>query len=515
MTDLATNVTWGTGPTIPFAFAYEHERVGSTMRYKLQIDCSPITGTHYFGYPIYLEISLDGKVLDTHTLKAASPKQWSDAISYTTGWLEVSKVSGTTALTIRIYSGSGSSRNVKYSYSLPVIATASTVSATDANIGRTCSIIISRASQSLRHTLSYKVYGQAAYTTIVSRTAEAVVSWTVPTSIYALIPDTSATICTIKCDTYSGDTLLGSSECQMIASAAESECAPTVSATAVDVNAATVAVTGNEKIVVKGYSTLAVKVTATPKNGASIDKITVVCGSKSVDATSGSATIESADSATVTVTARDSRGFSTAYIVPGLSFVGYTPCWIVPEITRPEATGDSITLTVTGSCYVGVIGQSTNSITLRLRTKPREGEWSEWFDVPCTVTDGKITAEETYSGYDYNADYTAEVEIADLIMTPIAKTVPIKRGIPVYWWGEDHFTFNVPIRGTADADGRCPVIEGGLIVRGGDVLILSGIGVVCASDVTLKSTKKINLDGEEIYLNGHSLADILAKIGLA
>lgn len=500
MTNITTNATWGTGPVITFAFAYEHERAGATMRYKLKIDCAPLTGTKYFGYPIYLEISLDGKVLATHTLKAASPKQWSETISYTTGWLEVSKSSGTTALVIRVYSGSGSSRNVSYSYSLPVIATASTVSATDAYIGRTCSIIISRASTSLRHTLSYKFDGQGVFTTIVSKTSEAVYAWTVPTSVYSLIPDTPGILCTIRCNTYSGDTLIGSSECKMIASALPSACTPTLSATAVDTDAASLAVTGDGKIVVKGVSDLSVTIAAEAKQGARIVQTTVTCGSKSSFVSETSTLIENAESATVTVKVKDSRDFTTTYTVPGLSLVNYTPLWIVPEFTRPDPTGNSVKLTVTGGCYTGTIGGVANSVTLRLRTKPSGGEWSEWIDLPCTIADGAITAEATYGGFAYDADYTAEIEYSDLITAPTVKTVPIRRGIPVFWWDGSQFVFNVPIRG----DFR--VHEGMIVYKYFDVL--------ATENIYLDSDGVIRLDASEIYLNGTKLSDILAKIGL-
>lgn len=519
MTDLATNVVWGTSPTNRFNFAYEHERAASTMRYKLQINCAPCSGSSYFGYPIYLEISLDGKVLDTHTLKAASPRQWSEKISYTTGWLEVSKATGTTALVIRIYSGSGSSRNVKYSYSLPVIATASTVSATDANIGRTCSIIISRVSSTLRHTLSYKFDGQSSFTTIVSKTAEAVASWTVPTSAYSLIPDMPSILCTIKCDTYSGDTLVGSSECQMIASASASTCAPSVSATAIDADSTTVAVTGNSSVVVKGRSDLKVTVSASAKNSATIKKITVVCGDKSADATSGSVTINNVESATVVVTAKDSRGFSTTYTVPGLTLVEYTPCWIVPEITRPDPTGDSITLSITGQYFDGAIGQMTNTATVQWRTKPSGGDWSAWASVNATVSGGTINAEQSFSGFDYTASYNAQVRVADKLGSS-TKAITIMQGMPIFDWGKDalgnlEFTFNVPINGRNGSDGYTLDINTGAVIRNGLMLLGGELNVSAHDGVSIRSfNQAIYLDGAEIYLNMTPLSTILEKLGL-
>ena len=110
---------WGSDPTIYFDFSYEKKREGSTQYYKITVSCDPLTGSHYFGYPIYVAIVLDGKTAASKTMKEASPSRWSSSIVYTTGWLAVpNKTSGTTTLKIRIYSGSGSTRDASYIYSL-------------------------------------------------------------------------------------------------------------------------------------------------------------------------------------------------------------------------------------------------------------------------------------------------------------------------------------------------------------------------------------------------------------
>ena len=124
------SVTWGSGPQIPMAFAYEKRRSGADMRYRVQVTISPITGTKYFGYPIYLALTLDGKSVVDATMKSASPSRWSSAITYTSDWFTVSnKTSGTTTVAFKVYSGLGSTRNYTYTYSLVVDPAASTVSA--------------------------------------------------------------------------------------------------------------------------------------------------------------------------------------------------------------------------------------------------------------------------------------------------------------------------------------------------------------------------------------------------
>ena len=115
-------VNWGTEPVVSLAISYESQRSGTTMEYRIRISVSPVTDEDYFGYPIYLGLTLDGtSVVSGYTVKGESPSQWSSAITYDSGWVSVSrKISGTAALRVRIYSGNGSNRDNTYTYSLPV-----------------------------------------------------------------------------------------------------------------------------------------------------------------------------------------------------------------------------------------------------------------------------------------------------------------------------------------------------------------------------------------------------------
>ena len=116
-----TKKSWGSSPDIDIQPAYEMQRSGANMQYRIRVTVGTVSGQSYFGYPIYLKVYLQNSLKDTHTLKSASPSQWSSNIVYTTDWFTISnKTSGTTSLSLNIYSGSGSSRNSTYSYSLPI-----------------------------------------------------------------------------------------------------------------------------------------------------------------------------------------------------------------------------------------------------------------------------------------------------------------------------------------------------------------------------------------------------------
>ena len=215
MANLATSVQWGTGPVITASFSYEHRRSVSDMQYRISVTINPLTSSgSFFGYPIYAQIKLAGTVVDSVTLKAASPSTWSSAITYTSAWFTVAnKTSGTTALAIRLYSGSGSSRDQTYTYSLEVDPAKSLVSATNGYIASPLTISITRYSTTFTHTLKYKFLNASG--TIASKTSATSVSWTPDISLCNQIPSDPSGKCTITCETYNGSTLVGSNDCEV------------------------------------------------------------------------------------------------------------------------------------------------------------------------------------------------------------------------------------------------------------------------------------------------------------
>ena len=155
MTTLAS-FDWGTGPKIPVTFAYEHQRSGADMQYRVQVTISTIGSSSYFGYPIYMKLTMDGALRETTTLKSASPNQWSSAITYTSPWYTVSnKTSGTTVVSFNLYSGSGSTRNDTYSYSMTVDPAASILTVSNGTLGTALSMTVTKYNTAFTHTISY------------------------------------------------------------------------------------------------------------------------------------------------------------------------------------------------------------------------------------------------------------------------------------------------------------------------------------------------------------------------
>lgn len=467
MATLGTGVNWGSAPTNYFDFSYEKKRDGATQYYSITVSCRPCTGYSYFGYPIYLELKLDGTTAATHTLKPAYPSQWTSALTYTTGWLAVpNKTDGTTSLAIRIYSGLGSSRNTTYPYSLAVDPAASKIGATDANIESTSTISITRYDAGFTTTVSYKAAGQSNFTAIWTKQKHTSYGWTVPSSLYSLIPNAKEIEITLKCETYSGSTLIGTETDTITAYASESKCKPTVSVSSEDVNTESIALTGNKKCIINGISNLKVVTTATGKNGATISSVMAYCGSKS--GSGSSVTFTGAESNTVYVIVTDSRGFSTRVDDKSLTLKNYIQPTITPTITRDTPTGDTVTVSVKGKWFNSTFGAVTNTIRLRVKYKiDGAADYGAYSELTVTKSGNEYTATAKLSGLVYTNAYRFQIRLDDEVYTDTkgyrdAKYVPniyLSKGIPIFDWGEDSFNFNVPvtIEGKSLADIFWPV----------------------------------------------------------
>ena len=452
MANIATDVKWGSSPTNLFNFSYSKQRSGTTQQYKLTVECEPLTGSSYFGYPIYVEITVNGSVAATKTLKSASPSQWSSALSYTTGWISVAnKTTGTTPIKIRIYSGSGSSRNTTYSYDLAIDPAASLVSATDANIESVSSVIFTRYNSAFTHTLAYMAAGQTTYTAIFSKQNVTSYAWTVPKALYSLIPKNTEIEVTLRCQTYSGTTLMGTTYCTMTATTAKSKCAPAVSITAVDNNANTTALTGSNKKIIKYHGDIAVTATATKRNEADISKVTLKCGSST--ATGTTKTFTDAESVSVSATATDTRGYETTANATDLTLIEYVKLTANTTAKRTNPTSDEITITTKGNYFNGNFGAVANTLTVQVAYKLQGAEnFNSYTDMTVTISGNTYTATKTLAGFDYTQNYDVKIRAQDQIYKyegpladPLYNNFVLRKGVPIFDWGENDFRFNVPV----------------------------------------------------------------------
>lgn len=333
------SVIWGTGPKIPIKFEYEKRRSGADMQYRAKVTVSPITGSSYFGYPIYLTLTINGKTVANATPKAANPKQWSSAITYTSDWYTVSnKISGAVSISFKVYSGSGSSRNNTYSYSMGVDPAASVVSASNGTLATKLNLSVTRYNTGFTHTITYKC--GTASGTVCTKVADTTVSWdTTNGNTFALAAHNTsgqAVTVTFTITTYDGESVVGtnSTEVSMTIPAAVK---PSVSLNVEDA-AGYLATYG---AYVQGRSKLKITATPTLAYGSPIKTYAITADGKTYD-TSPVTTdvVQGRDTLTVTAKVTDNRSHPSDVVSTDIAVLEYSKPSVTVVAHRCNSSGE-------------------------------------------------------------------------------------------------------------------------------------------------------------------------------
>lgn len=328
------------------------------------------------------------------------------------------------------------------SMTLTPIPRASTIGATDSNIGATSMIAVNRKSSGYTHSIAYKFGTLSGYitesggvSTAESKFTNTSIAFTVPTSFYAQIPNAKTGTCTLTIRTYSDTTQIGDAQtCTFTATAAEADCKPTVSGAVVDSNDVTKALTGDDSKLVRYYSTALCTITATAKNSATISSKTI--GGTAVSGTTRS--IPNVESGNVVFEAKDSRGYSASDTV-NATMVSYVKLTNNATGYRTDPTSGNASLTIKGNYYNGSFGAVDNALEIKYRIGN-----GEYVTVTPTISGNTYTAETNLSGLDYTQAYKLEVVVTDNLES-VAKNVTIGKGIPVFDWGENDMDIHVPL----------------------------------------------------------------------
>lgn len=395
------SIVWGSGPNITGSIAYDYQRSGADMQYKVKVTIHTLPySDSYFGYPIYATIRLDGTAKVTgHRIKAASPSVWEEALVYETGWLTVSgKSSGTTVLSVNLYSGSGEDRDKTYSYALYVVPAASTMTFDAFTMGSAGTITVTRSGSSYTHTISY-TFGEASGT-IVTKSVGTSISWTPPIDLARQIPNATQSTGVLRIDTYSGSTRIGSKEYSFTLYVPAS-IKPTAALAVTLVNDNSVIDGWN--VCVKGYSKLSYTVTASGAYGATIQSCRFTFAGNTVTGSSGVVAVNSAGTFTPSVEVTDSRGRSVSVTGNSVDVYDYNAPTIAQlSVQRCNAEGtiqnEGTYVCVQGAFHVGASVGGRNGVTAKCRYREIGGSWSNYTAIEDTgaVVGGSMPATKTY-----------------------------------------------------------------------------------------------------------------------
>ena len=338
--------------------------------------------------------------------------------------------------TIRIQHNNNGTKNVSFSASftdldnalgsatindnvdLFVIPRESSVGVSDTYIDSTATIVINKNDDSFIHTLKYSFEGLSG--TIITKTTQSIYTWTVPTSFYEKIPNSKSGVCTITCQTYNGNTLIGTSTTTFRATVNEESSKPAVSAVLEDVNPTTLALTGDKNTIIKYLSNVKTVITAIPKNSATIKSYKVSCSDGKI-ATESTSTLNGVESNKFSISATDSREFSTT-IEKTMTMIDYIRLAFTEAfITRSESTSTTLNFNCRGNWFNGEFSNTnSNMLALKFRFKENNGEYGEYQDLTISTNNNTFSFNGALgTSFDYRKQYDFEFVLSDKAMSTI------------------------------------------------------------------------------------------------
>ena len=271
------------------------------------------------------------------------------------------------------------------------------------------------------------------------------IKWTIPTSFYNEIPDTTSK--TGKLISYyntHGNKIVNSTS-TFIAKIPDDD-APTITASVVTTDALSSQLSGNTSTIINGVSNVKVTMSATPTQGSTIvnqyfyyqrnyypmaiqNTKTLTGGYDGVFDFGAIDTRSRKGTSRITLTAID-------YRTPTIAIDGI-------EIN----TSGVATINITGTWFNGSFGATANTLKVQYRYKSSSSSsWGSWTTISNVTknSDGTYSATATKSGLSYTDTYNFEARVTDKINTVSSKEYTGK-SLPVFDWSADDFNFNVPV----------------------------------------------------------------------
>lgn len=239
---------------------------------------------------------------------------------------------------------------------------------------------------------------------------------------------------------------------------------PTLSPEVKDVNTTTIALTGDENKLVRYYSDVQFSTGAAARKEATLVSQSVSVGNRTIENAS-SGTIDDVANNSFTFSATDSRGYNTQKLITKemIPYVKLTAALNVEEL----GLDGKLIFSIRGNYFNGSFGTKNNSLAVKYTLK-KNGQLLKSETLNTASQGALVYGLDTYN-YQYSItglvleesdgsinDYTLQAEVNDLLSDPIITEEITTSGTPIFEWGKDDFTFNVPVhfgRGFIDNTG--------------------------------------------------------------
>ena len=330
------------------------------------------------------------------------------------------------------------------SWSLPNIGRASQPSlntwpnnSPNFNVGDTIVVHMNRKSTVFTHTVVLKL-GSYSYTIGTGVTDNISLDTDIIASnLYAQMPNSNSMTGEIAVTTYSGDTVIGTSSCAIIAHVVNSN--PTFDVSYEDSNSNTVAITENNKYIIRNNSTLKISVSnAQALNSATLKTLTAVVNGNAYTGTLNGSTgvvnvgmVNISSDAKVTVKIVDSRGNEGIREITVLVYDWTLPSAIIKLNRKSNYYSESI-LNVNAN-YASIGGK--NEVTIKYRTKKVANSTFSTYTTIQNNTDANFTADNEY-------EWNVQVNVADKLGSTTYNLL-LPRGIPIAYVDTKKNSFGV------------------------------------------------------------------------
>ena len=316
------------------------------------------------------------------------------------------------------------SKSASATVTLDSIPRASSVSASNVNMGSATTITITRASSSFTHTLKY-AFGSTSGT-IATKTTSTSVSWTPALTLANQIPNALTGTCTITCETYNGSTKIGSKTCTLTLTVPSSVKPTLTSLTATRVDGDVPSTWG---IYVQTKSKVTLAITgAAGSYGSTISSYSITGGGFS--STSSSFTtgfLNTSGTITFTATVTDSRGRVSAAKTVSITVQAYSPPSFTSYLSQRCTSGG--TVNDEGTYVRGLVSfsystcSSKNTVTGSIQYKKSSA--TSWTSAGVAFSSGTAVvfgggAISTETSYDIKytlTDAFTSVSIQDIVST--------------------------------------------------------------------------------------------------
>ena len=271
------------------------------------------------------------------------------------------------------------------------------------------------------------------------------IRWTIPTSFYNEIPDTTSKTGKLISYYHTLGNKIVNSTSTFIAKIPDGD-VPTITASVVTTDALSSQLSGNTSTIINGVSNVKVTMSATPTQGSTmVNQYFYYQRNYYPMAIQNTKTLTGGYDGVFDFGAIDTRSRKRTSRIT-LTAIDYrTPTISIDDVSI--STSGVATINITGTWFNGSFGATANTLTVQYRYKSSSSSsWGSWTNISNVTknSDGTYSATATKSGLSYTDTYNFEARVTDKINTVSSKEYTGK-SLPVFDWSKDDFNFNVPV----------------------------------------------------------------------